>query len=140
MYNVPVFYHSYYFLFIRIWYIFLVSLRLLFKEGRDKASGLDERCTMLDVFIICILVLSFNCFFFGQPETKTKSALNRDVNVFMGFSIDILQDYFFQYRQQDSYMSRKFCVALIVNDALQIINNRCTTFRERLLFTLWECS
>ena len=133
MYNVPGFYHSYHFLFI--WYIFLVRLRLFFREGRGTASGLDERCTIFDVFIICIQIPSFNWFFFGQPETNTKSALNMNVNIFMGFSIDILQDFFNTSSKILSFMSRKSCVALIVNDALQIINNRCPTFREKLLCT-----
>ena len=80
--------------FISIWYIFLVRLRLFFREGRGTASGLDERCTIFDVFIICIQIPSFNWFFFGQPETNTKSPLNMNVNIFLGFFIDILQDFF----------------------------------------------
>ena len=114
------------------------------KYSRSTASGLDERWTLYNVpRFICTLILSFHWFFFGQRENKHKVGFELGWKSFcVFFFIDMPEDYFLSASSRSLLGLIHSCfdwfallLALIVNYALQIINNRCTTFREKLLCT-----
>ena len=148
------------------------------KNSRSTASGLDQRCTMFQVFIILIISFSYVIYFlfvwgyFSGKAGAQRWAWTRDVQYltflslvyqfflsigsfwstrnqhkisfeygfkcFMGFSIDILQDYFFQCQQQYSFIHESI-VLCSSNCKWRLADNKTSQELRMLSRSLSDC-